>query len=397
MAFSLIPQPRDPLLALIDTFARDARPNKIDLGVGVYRDETGVTPIMNVVKQAEEMLVRSQKTKSYLGSQGDERFVELLLPIIAGSKLVGDDRVLGVQTPGGCGALRLGAELVARANPSARVWLGTPSWPNYPAIFKAANFTILTYDYYDAQSHLVHFDQMHATLSAAQPGDVVVLQGCCHNPTGCDFTSQQWDSLADLLAERHLLPFVDLAYQGLGDGLELDRRGLERIMSRVDTVLVAYSCDKNFGLYRERVGALVVLAADVGSADVMYGNLLSLIRANWSMPPDHGAAIVRTILESPELDQLWRIELEDMRQRVMDVRQAVAMADTRLRFLAEQRGMFSQLPVDKGFAARLRDRHAIYIADSGRINLAGLRVQDASLFVSALQDVTLRNREQQFA
>ena len=397
MALSLIPQPRDPLLALIDIFARDARSNKIDLGVGVYRDETGVTPIMNVVKQAEEMLVRSQQTKSYLGSQGDERFVELLLPIIAGPRLIGNDRLFGVQTPGGCGALRLGAELVARADPSARVWLGTPSWPNYPAIFKAAGFTILAYDYYDAQSHLVQFDQMHATLSAAQPGDVVVLQGSCHNPTGCDFTSQQWDSLADLLAERHLLPFIDLAYQGLGDGLERDRQGLERIMSRVDTVLVAYSCDKNFGLYRERVGALVVLAADAGAADVMYGNLLSLIRANWSMPPDHGAAIVHTILESPELGQLWRVELEDMRQRVMDVRQAVAAADPHLSFLAEQRGMFSQLPVDKGFAARLRDRHAIYIADSGRINLAGLRVQDARVFVSALQDVTLRNREQQFA
>ena len=226
--------------------------------------------------------------------------MELLLPIIAGSRLIGDDRLFGVQTPGGCGALRLGAELVAKASPSARVWLGTPSWPNYPAIFKAAGFTILTYDHYDAQDHLVHFDQMHATLSAAQPGDVVVLQGSCHNPTGCDFTDRQWDSLADLLAERHLLPFIDLAYQGLGDGLELDRQGLERVMARVDTVLVAYSCDKNFGLYRERVGALVVLAADVGSADVMYGNLLSLIRANWSMPPDHGAAIVRTILELPE-------------------------------------------------------------------------------------------------
>ena len=238
---------------------------------------------------------------------------------------------------------------------------------------------------------------MRAALSAARPGDVVVLQGCCHNPTGSDFTSQQWDGLAYLVVDKGLVPFIDLAYQGLGDGLGPDRRGVERIMARVDTVLVAYSCDKNFGLYRERVGALLVRAADAGLAEVVYGNLLSLIRANWSMPPDHGAAVVRTILESRELGQAWRVELDQMRQRVMEVRQAIAAADPRLGFLAQQRGMFSQLPVDKGFAARLRDRHAIYIADSGRINLAGLRVQDARLFVSALEDVALRNREQQFA
>ncbi len=397
MFLSLIPQSKDPLLALIDSFSRDARPNKIDLGVGTYRDDTGRTPVMNVVKRAEQTLVRDQQTKSYLGSQGDERFMELLLPIIVGSGAVGKDRLFGVQTPGGCGALRLGAELIARASPSARVWLGMPSWPNYTAIFKAAGFAISTYDYYDPQDQAVCFDQLHAALSSACAGDVVVLQGCCHNPTGCDFTSQQWDSIADLLVEKQLLPFIDLAYQGLGDGLEPDRQGIERIMSRIDTVLVAYSCDKNFGLYRERTGALVVLAADADLGDVMYGNLLSLIRANWSMPPDHGAAVVRTILESRELEQLWRIELEDMRQRIMDVRQAIIAADPRLDFLADQRGMFTQLPVDGGFAARLRNRHAIYIADSGRINLAGLRVQDAHLFVSAMEDVMLRNREQQFA
>ncbi len=397
MFLSLTPQSKDPLLALIDSFSRDDRSNKIDLGVGTYRDETGHTPVMKVVKQAEQILVRDQRSKTYLGSQGDERFTELLLPIIVGPGMVRKGRLFGVQTPGGCGALRLGAELIARASPSPRVWLGVPSWPNYAAIFKASGFAISTYDYYDAQDQAVCFDQLLATLSAACAGDVVVLQGSCHNPTGCDFTGQQWDEIADLLAEKQLLPFIDLAYQGLGDGMEPDRQGLERIMSRLDTVLVAYSCDKNFGLYRERTGVLAVLAADASLADIMYGNLLSLVRANWSMPPDHGAAIVRTILESRELERLWRIELEEMRQRVMNVRQAIAAADPRLGFLAEQRGMFSQLPVDSGFAVRLRNRHAIYIADSGRINLAGLRMQDVRLFVSAMEDVTLRNREQEFA
>lgn len=397
MFHSLTPQSRDPLLALIDSFSRDTRANKIDLGVGTYRDETGRTPIMDVVKSAEGILLRDQRTKSYLGSQGDERFTDLLLPVIVGSSAVGHDRLRAVQTPGGCGALRLGAELIARANPSARVWLGSPSWPNYTAIFKAAGFTILTYDYHDPQCQMVCFEQLYATLSTACAGDVVVLQGCCHNPTGCDFTSRQWDRIADLIVERRLLPFIDLAYQGLGDGLETDRQGVERIMSRVDTVLVAYSCDKNFGLYRERTGALVVLAASAALADVVYGNLLALIRANWSMPPDHGAAIVSIILDSPDLERLWRIELEEMRRRVMDVRRAIAEADPRLDFLAGQRGMFSQLQVDGGFAGRLRSRHAIYIADSGRINLAGLRVQDARLFVSAVDDVMLENRKQQVA
>ena len=397
MFISLIPQPKDPLLALIDSFARDARSNKIDLGVGTYRDETGHTPVMNVVKQAEETLLRSQQTKSYLGSQGDERFAELLLPIIAGPDLARSDRLFGVQTPGGCGALRLGAELIARANPSARVWLGLPSWPNYAAIFKAAGLSLSSYDYYDPQTQALCFGDLCAALSSACPGDIVVLQGRCHNPTGCDFTARQWDLIADLLISKQLLPFIDLAYQGLGEGLEADRHGVGRIMSRIDTVLVAYSCDKNFGLYRERTGALVVLAANDDLAELMYGNLLSLIRANWSMPPDHGAAVVRTILESPELEGRWRLELEDMRGRIIAVRQAIASADPRLSFLLEQHGMFSQLPVDGGFAARLRNRHAIYIADSGRINLAGLRVQDAPLFVSALEDVRLRDREQQVA
>ena len=397
MFLSLKPQPKDPLLALIDSFSRDTRSNKIDLGVGTYRDETGCTPIMNVVKHAEETLVRSQRTKSYLGSQGDEQFARLLLPIIAGSPLAEDERLFGIQTPGGCGALRLAAELIAKASPSATVWLGTPAWPNYPAVFEAAGLAICTYNHLDVQKQMVSFDHLHAALSSAHPGDVVVLQGCCHNPTGCDFTDQQWDSIVDLLAEKRLLPLVDLAYQGLGRGLELDRQGVERILPRLDTVLVAYSCDKNFGLYRERTGALVVRAADVDMANIMYGNLLSLIRANWSMPPDHGAAIVRIILESQELKELWRVELEEMRQRIAHVRQAIAAADPRLGFLTRQKGMFSQLSIDSGLAARLRTKHAIYIADSGRINLAGLRVQDASLFVSALEDVRLRNREQEFA
>ncbi len=352
---------------------------------------------MNVVKKAEGILLRSQRTKSYLGSQGDERFAELLLPIITGSDLAGSDRVFGVQTPGGCGALRLGAELIARANPSARVWLGLPSWPNYTAIFKAAGLNLSFYDYHDPQTQALCFDTLCAALSSAYPGDVVVLQGRCHNPTGCDFTVRQWDLIADLLLRKQLLPFIDLAYQGMAEGLEADRQGVGRIMSRIDTVLVAYSCDKNFGLYRERTGALVVQAASVSLADIMHGNLLSLIRANWSMPPDHGAAVVRTILESPQLEQLWRLELECMRRRIVAVRQAIAAADPRLGFLIGQHGMFSQLPVDGGFAIRLRNRHAIYIADSGRINLAGLRVQDAHLFVSALEDVRLRDMEQQVA
>lgn len=384
---TLQPQPADGLLTLIGLFRDDPRNSKIDLGVGTYRNAAGVTPVMEAVKAAERILLEGQQTKAYLGPEGDQRFVDLLRPIAFGAADARSERLVGVQTPGGGGALRLGGELIIAARPGAKVWLGTPTWPNHRPVLEAAGLTVAEYRYFDPATQSLCFDEMHAALSAADPGDVVLLHGCCHNPTGAELDLAQWDAVAGLLAERGLMPFIDLAYQGLGGGLDIDAYGTRRVLAAVEEALVAYSCDKNFGLYRERTGALFALAADADAAAVVYGNMLSLARVNWSMPPDHGAAAVRIVLDSPELSRSWRAELDGMCRRINAVREALAAADHRLSFLSRQRGMFSQLPIPPAAVAALRRDHGIYMAGSGRINLAGLQVADAGLFVDALKAV----------
>ncbi len=383
----LPPQPPDPLLALIGLFRDDPRSGKIDLGVGTYRDEGGVTPVMGAVKSAERRLVETQSTKAYLGPEGDPAFVDLLTPIAFGAPASYAGRLVGVQTPGGSGALRLGGELIAAARPGAKIWLGTPTWPNHRPVFAAAGLTVAEYRYFDPATQSLCFDDMVAALSQAAPGDVVLLHGCCHNPTGADLDDAQWRHVAQLLADRSLVPFIDLAYQGLGDGLEADAGGLRCVLDAVEQALVAYSCDKNFGLYRDRTGALFGLARDSHAAGIVRDNLIALARVNWSMPPDHGAVVVRCVLESTELTQVWRAELDGMRQRIQGVRRALAAIDRRLASLSSQRGMFAQLQVAPSAVAALRRDHGIYMAGSGRINLAGLRMADIATFVQALDQV----------
>ena len=384
---SLKPQPADALLALIGLFRDDQRPAKIDLGVGTYRDDGGGTPIMEAIKSAERQLADKQRTKAYLGPEGDPRFVELLVPIAFGAADAHAGRLVGVQTPGGSGALRLGGELNAAARPGAKVWLGTPTWPNHRPVLEAAGLTVVEYPSFAVATQSLRFDDMLTALSATEAGDVVLLHGCCHNPTGAELDEAQWEQVAELLAERRLLPFIDLAYQGLGAGLDTDALGTRIVLSRVEEALVAYSCDKNFSLYRDRTGALFVLARDDASAEVVHGHLLTLARVNWSMPPDHGAAAVRAVLESQELTHTWRMELEIMCQRIGAVRQALVAADPRLAFLSGQRGMFSLLPITPAAVAALRRDHAIYMAGNGRVNLAGLRIADVGVFVHALSAV----------
>ncbi|MBB3135510.1 aromatic-amino-acid transaminase [Rhizobium pisi] len=378
-------RPADSLLALIKAFQADDRAGKIDLGVGVYRDAMGRTPVMRAVKAAEQFLLETQDSKKYLGPEGDLQFVRLLEPIIFGKAPDFGHRLVGIQTPGGSGALRLGAELIQTAHPSATILLGTPSWPNHAPIFGSARLPVKEYAFVDLVSQQVKFESVVAALSSAREGDVVLLHGCCHNPTGIDFTMEQWAEITKLLVAHRLVPFIDLAYQGLGDGLEQDAAPARMILEGVDEALIAYSCDKNFGLYRERVGALYVMARNGDDLRKAESNMAAHARVNWSMPPDHGAAIVRTILESDEMSAMWRAELEEMCQRVNGNRAALAAAAPDLAFIARQRGLFSNLSMSRDTAVALRASHGIYLADSGRMNLAGMQPTDADAIVAALR------------
>jgi aromatic-amino-acid transaminase len=378
---ALKPQAPDALLSLIGLYRADDRPNKLDLGVGVYRDLDGQTPVFRAVKAAEAQLLAEQSTKAYLGPEGDLGFLEHLKPIIFGRTPVAG--VFGVQTPGGTGALRLGAELIAAARPGARLFMGGPTWPNHPQIFDITGLQTVSYSYFNSQSQCVRFDAMMDALQTAEAGDALLLQACCHNPTGADLSMEQWRVVADLVARRGLTPLVDLAYQGLGSGLEDDAAGMRLVLNAAPDALLAYSCDKNFGLYRERVGALFALSQSPTRLDLAASNIKALARANWSMPPDHGAAVVRVILESRRLTQDWRAELEGMRRRIVDVRQALAAAAPALKELTRQHGLFAQLPLSPVQVARMREQHAVYMVGSGRINLAGLTPATMSTFVKA--------------
>ncbi|HEX7390551.1 MAG TPA: aromatic amino acid transaminase [Acidiphilium sp.] len=378
---NLSQQPPDGLLALIKLFRDDPRETKLDLGVGVYKDEHGNTPILRAIKAAEEILLREQKTKSYLGPEGDLRFVELVREIVFGETDV-TGRVCGIQTPGGTGALRAAADLARRANPAARFWVSAPTWPNHRPIFVAAGAEVMEYPYFDIASQTLLFDRMLAALAGAARGDVIVLHGSCHNPTGANLSRTEWDAVISLCAERGLLPLFDLAYQGLGDGLDEDAYAVRKAAGVLGEMMVAQSCDKNFALYRERTGSLFVLGE---KPDVIASNLALCARTTWSMPPDHGAVAVRLILESAELRKLWTDELNEMRERINAVRRRIAETEPALAFIGQQRGLFSNLALSPEMVLRLRTDHGVYMAKSGRINLAGLRVGSVGQFVDALR------------
>ncbi len=377
-------QPQDSLIALIALANADPRPTKIDVGVGVYRDSAGNTPILKSVKAAERRLVETQATKAYIGSQGDVRFVELIRPIVFGPGAADDGRIVGLQTPGGCGALRLGAELIAKANPLARIFAGEPTWPNHAPLIASAGVELVGYPYYARESREICFDRMMAALGEAAAGDLVLLHGCCHNPTGADLDMDQWRSVADLISTRGLIPFVDLAYQGFGDGLEADAAGTRLVVEAADQAIVAQSCDKNFSCYRDRVGSLFVKAPSARGAEIAFANLLGLARTMWSMPPDHGAAVARIILDDAELRLLWEAEVEAMGARIRTIRARLAGYDPRLSYIATQKGMFSMLPLSPAQVMALRETHGIYMAGSGRFNVVGLSDESVARFAAAV-------------
>ena len=373
----------DSLLQLIALCNADPRPEKIDVGVGVYRDSEGRTPILPVIKEAERILLDTQESKSYLGMAGDKRYTELLRPIVLGPH-AGDDRIAGLHTPGGCGALRLGFELIATANPQARVIVGTPTWPNHPPIIRGVGLQIVEYPYYDREGCSIRFDAMLAALNEARAGDVVLLHGCCHNPTGADLDAGQWAEVTRVVTERGLIPFVDFAYQGLGRGLDQDAAGLWGILDACDEVLVSQSCDKNFGVYRDRVGSMFLKTAKAEGTKRAMDHVVQIAREMWSMPPDHGAAAVRIVLDTPELRADWDAEVGEMRARINRIRAQIAAADPRLAYIGGQFGMFSMLPVSKEQVVQLREQHAIYMADSGRFNVIGMADHAVDRFIAAV-------------
>jgi aspartate/tyrosine/aromatic aminotransferase len=379
----LPPVNSDSLLALIALANADPRPEKIDVGVGVYRDSQGGTPIPRSVKEAERRLWESQDTKAYLGGAGDRGFTDAIRPILLGEHST-DERIAGLQTPGGCGALFLIFRLIATANPGARVFVGTPTWPNHPPIVRGSGLEIVEYRHFDRDTGRICFDAMMSALEGARPGDVVLLHGCCHNPTGADLDDAQWQEVTRLIAERGLLPVVDIAYQGFGRGLEEDARGLRGVLAACDEVLIAQSCDKNFGVYRDRVGSFWIKTKSRESTTTAMAHVLQIAREAWSMPPDHGAAAVRIVLEDEGLRAQWLGELDAMRERITSVRRRIAASDERLAFIADQYGMFSMLPVTREQVLHLREKHAIYMADSGRFNVVGIADEAIDRFCAAV-------------
>ncbi|USA60591.1 aromatic amino acid transaminase [Qipengyuania citrea] len=384
-------QAPDALLALIKMYAQDPRDDKIDLGVGVYRTNDGATPVFRSIKAAEQRLVDTQDSKSYLGPEGDLGFVDALKPYVFGADPTMGGRVEGMQTPGGTGAVRLAAAL-AKAAGVTRIHLGVPSWPNHAQILQDVGLEAVTFQHAKADG-AADIDALLQTIADARDTDAVLLHGCCHNPSGVDYTEAQWARIADAFADKGILPILDVAYHGLGQGLEEDVAGVRKVLAKVPEALVAYSCDKNFGLYRDRVGAFYMIAKQAADLPAIVSNANALARANWSMPPDHGGAAVRTVLTDEELTQQWLDELDEMRTRMRRVRERLAAADNdvpglNLAALGEQNGLFAMLPLTKEQIVRMREDYAVYMAGSGRINVAGLHAGNTDKFIAALADVT---------
>ena len=383
-------QPPDALLALIKLHDADPRHDKIDLGVGVYRTGQGKTPVFGAIKAAEAKLVAEQDSKAYLGPEGDMSFVHALMGYVFGEDPTRGGRIEGMQTPGGTGAVRLAAALAKRAGVT-RVLMGTPSWPNHAQILADLGLELVSFGHATADG-AADLEALKGALAGAGEGDAVLLHGCCHNPTGIDYTPAQWDEIAALLGQSAVLPIVDLAYQGLGAGMEEDAYGARKVVDAVSEALVANSCDKNFGLYRDRVGALYIQTADGEALKRVLSNGHALARAAWSMPPDHGAAAVRLVLEDAGLTAQWQDELDQMRVRIAQVRAALGETASAgaldLMPVARGHGMFATLPLSKEQIQALRDDHGIYMAGSGRINVAGLTMGNLPKFVEALAAVT---------
>ncbi|MDC0133745.1 aspartate/tyrosine/aromatic aminotransferase [Porticoccaceae bacterium] len=392
---SLKPVAMDPILGLMAAFRADDRTTKIDLGVGVYMNDQGHTPVMASVKEAEAQLMQLETTKSYQGIAGDPGYNQYMLELLFGPEhsILSSGRVKTIQAPGGSGALRVGAEVIQRARPESKLWVGVPTWPNHIPLLGSAGFEIKEYPYYDRDTKQINADAMMETLRQVPAGDMVLLHGCCHNPTGADLTHAQWDLIADLALERGFIPFIDTAYQGLGDGLDEDAYGLRMMADRLPELLVASSCSKNFGLYRERTGSITFIAENAKQADIVASQAMSVARQIYSMPPAHGALIVSLILGDAALRANWETELTEVRSRIQSMRTLLTdsiqnnAAGVDFSHVQQQKGMFSFLGLNTDQLDQLRNEFGIYIVSSSRVNLAGINSSNIGYLSSSILSV----------
>ncbi len=391
MLENLKPQPADKILALVAAYRADPRDTKVDLGVGVYKDATGNTPVMRAVKEAERRLVANQTSKAYTGLAGDPAFADAMIDLVLGDT-VERDRIAAVATPGGTGAIRQALELIIMAVPDATVWLSNPTWPNHPSIIKYLGMKMGEYRYFDNATRGVDFAGLMEDLGNVPAGDVVLLHGCCHNPTGANLTAEQMGQVITLLKANGVTPMVDIAYQGFGDGLNDDAMATRAIAAAFPEVLIAASCSKNFGIYRERTGILMAISKDADAQPLTQQTLAYLNRQNYSFPPDHGARVVTEILTDPELRADWEAELEETRNGMLGLRKQLADELRRLSnsdrfdFLADHRGMFSRLGTTPEMVEKLRADHGIYMVGDSRMNIAGLNEATVPILAKAIID-----------
>jgi aspartate aminotransferase len=384
-------QPADKILALMQMFKEDPRADKIDLGVGVYKDASGHTPIMAAIKDAEKLLWEQETTKTYVALAGDPVFSDAMVSLVLGDA-VARSNVAAVATPGGTGAVRQAFELAKMANPDARVFVSDPTWPNHLSILKHLDIPVVSYRYFDAETRGVDFDGMMADLADAKAGDVILLHGCCHNPTGANLNLTQWADVIALLQKTGATPMIDIAYQGFGDGLDEDAAATRLVASSVPETIIAASCSKNFGIYRERTGLLMLVSQDGGAHKMNQGTLAYLNRQNYSFPPDHGARLVTMVLTDPALRSAWTKELEDVRLSMLGLRQSLAdelqrlSGSNRFGFLSQHRGMFSRLGTSPDKVELLRQRHGIYMVGDSRLNIAGLNAKSIPILAAAIVD-----------
>lgn len=382
-------QPADKILALMQMFREDPREDKIDLGVGVYKDASGNTPIMRAVKAAEKQLWEVETTKAYTGLAGDPAYGDAMVSLVLGDS-VERGCVAAAATPGGTGAVRQGFDMARMANPDVRVFVSDPTWPNHLSILKHMGIETVMYRYFDDETRGVDFDGMMADLAQAGPGDVVLVHGCCHNPTGANLNMSQWKALVDLLLEKGATPMVDIAYQGFGDGLEVDAAAVRLIASSVPECLIAASCSKNFGIYRERTGLLMAVAQEPGRQKLHQGTLNYLNRQNFSFPPDHGARLVTIVLTDPALRADWAAELEEVRNSMLGLREQLASelqqlsGSDRFGFIAQHRGMFSRIGASPEQVQRMREEFGVYMVGDSRMNIAGLNKTTVPILAEAI-------------